>query len=915
MMPASQPRNPTLLDRSNRQEPASSTNNANARYKPQSASTDLAEASKASPQRCSDQGLSTDPFAYYNAISDTRSYQLQPQPQPHTEGSSRHDVVPEDDYGYTCRDMSCTDMVEDVGNQQQQQTRGRAVPYNLAVRLANRSNGAPLATIIEQGSYSTLNSRGSLLSVGRFPSLRGVETTSPSRTSLKLTSDADEHARLQRITEDAQLEQLLGLTQGTPKEPSYKGYGNTLPVNEPATPSVPTIPQRSQSAAYDTGESEYDASTKTVKAFFRGVLHNVRTASRTRSRSSCSSSTHDASSIPEHRQHRKEADEAVSYSQLQASETFLLGYDRPVGHGRCEKPYDVPMPSSTAIITHGFDHQNRQMDVSTAYRIPPISLDLLLLNVRPYALEPNTASVATPQLLPPPAVTHPRERSPSVRLVHPEPRDEAQSGCSTGNVFYAISTLGNTPHPLAENDCTTQASRNASFCTMSTSYSGPVVGVDIDLQHDFPHPVCRSQSTTPVAPVWFTPQMAELERQASTSESPEATQATETQPPRRSITSSALTTLLPIAAASGIVRPNYDTPKISFFSPSGSLIQPEDSSTPDTTTASEFSGSPTRTSYYGNPNAMATYTAFPPKTCLPPPRPLRPMTTPPTSSAPLPAHLRYHHNYRRPEQSQIDSTVSSTESFIVPTPAVKGCDGMMRSESIALYSRARYSYEKTRLRQHYGRCRSIASLVGDLKNEARVHKARTITAIMAHCTTSGKGRVLRKRVTADRRAAATAYVSMPRETISGAESAGEKGRRKRNVPGKRDIGLLGPLAGHALRVCFCQPFDGAGKPTHAVASESLCMSSHTISMRDESKKENSHTVVRDVETDAVLPNARVVSSTERNKDNSLADDIVRKRSVVYKGERRIADKEKHSQTRRDSFVGVGAAFRNVVVGG
>ncbi|KAL7770156.1 hypothetical protein CFE70_000089 [Pyrenophora teres f. teres 0-1] len=778
MMPASQPRNPTLLDRSNRQEPASSTSNANARYRPQSASPDLTEAAKASPQRCSDQGLRTDTFAYYDTIGDTTWSQLQPQPQPQTEGSSRHDVVLEDDHGYTCRDMSCTDMVEDVGDQQQQQTRGRAVPYNLAVRLANRSNGAPLATIIEQGSYSTLNSHGSLLSVARFPSLRAVETTSPSHTSLRLTLDADEHARLQRITEHAQLEQLLGPAPGTPKEPSCKGYGNTLPVNEPATPSVPTIPQPSQSAAYDSGEAEYDANAKTVKAFFRGLLHNVRTASRTRSRSSCSSSIHDAPSIPEHRQHRKETAGTVPYIQLQASETSLLAYDRHVGHDSCEKPYHVSMPSSSAIITHGLDYQNRHME-------------LPMLNLRPYALDSNTASVATSQLLPPPAVTHPRERSPSVRLVHPEPRDEAQHGCSTGNVFYAISTSGNPIHPLAENDRTTQASRNASFCTMSTSYSGTVVGVDIDLQHDFPHPVCRSQSTTPVAPVWFTPQMAELEWQASASESHESTQATETQPSRRSITSSALTTLLPIAAASGIVRPNYNTPKISFFSPSGSLIQPEDSLTPDTTTASEFSGSPLR-----------------------------------------------------PEQSQIDSTVGSTESFIVPAPAVKGCDGMMRSESRALYSRARYSYEKTRLRQHYGRCRSIASFAGGLKNEARIHKARMITAIMAHCTTTGKGRVLRKRVAADRRAAATA---------------------------------------------------------------------HTISTRDESKKENPHTAVREVEADGVLPNARVVSSTERNKDNSMADDIARKRSVMYKGERRITDKEKHTQTGRDSLVGVRAALRTAVV--
>ncbi|RMZ74647.1 hypothetical protein GMOD_00003713 [Pyrenophora seminiperda CCB06] len=889
-MPAPQPRNPTLLDRSNRQEPAPSTNNANARYRPP---TDLAEVAKTNPQYCLDQGLHTDPFIYYDVVKGVASSQLQPQ----AEGSSRHGVAPdddEDDHGYTCRGIPGTDMADHVGNNQhQQQTKSRAVPYNLAVRLANRSNGAPLATIVEHASYSTLNSRGSLLSVG-LPSLRAVDKTSPSHTSPKLTPDADEHVPLQRITEDAQQEQVLGPTQRTLREPLYKGYGSTLPVNEPATPSVPTFSQRPQSAAYDTGESEYDANTKTVKAFLRGVLHNVRTASRTCSRSS---SPHDAS-IPEHRQYRSETGQDIAYSRRQAPEIPPLGYDR---HG---KPYVVSVSSPRVSMMHSLDNQDKHVDVSTAHHVPTLSSQLPLLHVRPYALEPNTASVAVPQLLPLPAVTHTRERSPFVPLVRPEPRDETQNDCSAGQLFYGISVLSNTTLPLADNERTTQASRNASFCTTSTSYSGTVVGVDIDLQHDFPHPIRRSRSTTPIAPVWFTPQMAELERQASASESPQSMQATETQPPRHSITSSALTTLLPIAAASGIVRPNYDTPRISFFSPSGSLIQPEDSSATGTMSASEFSGSPTITSYYNNPNTAATYSAFPPRTCLPPPRPsLRPMTAPLTSSAPLPAHLRHYHNYRRHEQSQIDSTVVSTESFIVPAPPVKGCDGMMRSESLALY-RARYSYTKTRLRQHYGSCRSVASFGEDLKHEVRVHKARLITAIIASCTTTGKGRVHRQRIAADRRAAATAYVSMPCENTNETEDAGEKGTRKRNVPGKRDIGLFGPLAAHALRVCFCQPFDGAGKPTHAVAAESLCANSHTISMRDPSKKERLHTCVGDVEVDPVLPNARVVISTEGKQSENMTYNLARKRSVVGKGERTSIDKEKHTQAQHDSIVGV-----------
>ena len=113
-------------------------------------------------------------------------------------------------------------------------------------------------------------------------------------------------------------------------------------------------------------------------------------------------------------------------------------------------------------------------------------------------------------------------------------------------------------------------SRNASFCgTVSTSYSGAVVGVDVDLQHEFAHPVCRSRSATPV---WFTAPPAEIQGQAP---GPKVEAA------RYSVTSPALTSLLPIAAASGIVRSDYTKPTLCYYSPSGRQIERECSSTPD----------------------------------------------------------------------------------------------------------------------------------------------------------------------------------------------------------------------------------------------------------------------------------------------------------------------------------------------
>jgi hypothetical protein len=111
---------------------------------------------------------------------------------------------------------------------------------------------------------------------------------------------------------------------------------------------------------------------------------------------------------------------------------------------------------------------------------------------------------------------------------------------------------------------------NASFCgTVSTSYSGTVVGVDVDLQHEFAHPVRRSRSATPV---WFAPRTAEDHGQAPGSGVDAA---------GYSVTSPALTSLLPIAAASGIVRSDYKRRVISYYSPSGRQIQRECSTTPD----------------------------------------------------------------------------------------------------------------------------------------------------------------------------------------------------------------------------------------------------------------------------------------------------------------------------------------------
>jgi hypothetical protein len=900
MMPTSQTRNSNLQDRSNRQEPASTASIL--RYKAQAAASDLLDRANLSTQLHSMHTPHQDPFAYYKAFNNTDDSQ----------GSGKDEYVQGSYDGYTCHAIPEAGNVSDVRGQQQ--TRARVVPYNLAVRLANRSNGAPLATIVEQGSYSTLNSHGSLLSVGRLPSLRVVENASPNRTTNKVSRSLDENA-LQRIQEDTHQEQNPCATNRAREEVACKDYSMAYPVSDVATSFGSTTLLPSQLERHEVGETDYyDANNRTVKGFFRGVLHNVRAASRSRSRSS---STH--ASIIEHRRHRPETSDDSPQNKVQASETSQYSDDRS------DAPFDVPSSSLSAISTPDPDYHARNRQTSSAFSDSSAGADFPLLHRRPHVVEAQTAFETVPQLLPPLVATRSRGRAASVRLVPPEPRDAAQDGCSmgvpgfvnegsdntsAGHAFYGVSVPSNNASSLTEHDRAREASRNASFCsTMSTSYSGTVVGIDVDLQHDFAHPVRRSHSPTPVAPVWFTPQMAELERQASASESPPDTkQVLETEQPRRSINSPALTSLLPIAAASGIVRTNYDTPKISFFSPSGNLIQPEGSSTPGTTSISDFSGTPSVSTSYYNKTIPATYSAFPATTCLPPSRPsLRPMTTPPTSSAPLPAHLRHHHNYRRPEQSQIDSTIDSTiTSFLVPSPEVKGCGGIIGPESLIPNTGMRHSHERTKSRPYYRRHRSARSFAEDLKYEARFYRARLITAFITSCTSTGKGRVLRKRQVASRRAAgATSYTIMPHNRAS----ASAAGKNRRHAKNKRDEGLLGPLAGHMLRICFCQPYDGAGKPTHAVAADTLRINRHAGSMHGKTKKESPRSKV---DVDAVLPNARVVSDSGRKKNS------VRKRTTDPKSGTARQEKKpttKYTRVRSDSAVSVRVAVRTAAVGG
>lgn len=295
--------------------------------------------------------------------------------------------------------------------------------------------------------------------------------------------------------------------------------------------------------------------------------------------------------------------------------------------------------------------------------------------------------------------------------------------------------------------------------------------------------------------------MAELERQASFSESPDSIYATPMNHTRRSITSSALTSLLPIAAASGVVRANYNTPKISFYSPSGNLIQPEGSSSPEFSKSA--SSSPTRPPLYHNETKRSSaHKTLSATACSPPARPtLVPLTTLPAITAPLPSHLMHHHNYRHKERSQIDPC----ESVIESAPPVKGCGGVVRPRSSPPHTGITHPSHKTTTPRSQHRCRSTRSLIHDLRSDASFYKSRYIALA---CSPAPRRRDNRK--TLHKRPVTKGPASALRPKLNSTRAVATEQKRRAAPIHKHEKIVLGPRAGHVLRICFCQPYDGAG---------------------------------------------------------------------------------------------------------
>lgn len=428
-------------------------------------------------------------FAYYNAILNTGV----------SPGGGTNELLRDDD--------SLTSNADIIGAQEgeDQQYRGRTIPYHLAVRFANRSNGPPLSTIIEQGSYSTLNSGGSLLGASHFPSSNSTGMPSPDGAAHRGSRSLD-GSHVDRSRENTPQKHTMAHASGAYRMLSDDHqYHRIIDTTTPITSAQELL----QHPTLQISESDPANSDVRPRDVLRGLLRNVRAASRTQSRSSSLTQT----PVVNKRDSRPETNDS---SPL------------------CQVPGDCHGPKQATFLTGGDTSNAVQSLFSTTPHTPilssrPTNRKTSLTSHSVAAVEPTCqpskqpslpllkqfhTPEAIPRILATSGAWPSRDRASSVRLVPPEPRDVAcvtvTAGASTSSgrcndshsaldTFYGVSVPSDSALSLHKHDYANQPSQNASFCsTLSTSYSGTVLGVDLDLQFKTPGPVRHSSSPMPV---------------------------------------------------------------------------------------------------------------------------------------------------------------------------------------------------------------------------------------------------------------------------------------------------------------------------------------------------------------------------------------------------------------------------------
>ncbi|KAF2744052.1 hypothetical protein M011DRAFT_528603 [Sporormia fimetaria CBS 119925] len=292
-----------------------------------------------------------------------------------------------------------------------------------------------------------------------------------------------------------------------------------------------------------------------------------------------------------------------------------------------------------------------------------------------------------------------------------------------------------------------------------------VLGIDLDLQ-----PQYRGEVSRPLTPMYFGFPASKPQRTTS-----RASLALPIDARPRSVTSSALPVLLPLALATGIVQQDPAAPHLSVYSPTGRLIQAAPSPHP-----APASSMRRRVSRASEPMARPA---------------VLPLSTPPQSTVAVPKYVRLtrasgHHH---------------TRSRIVPRSSLSGSEGS--SDRTAHMDKL--SLRNTPLRD------SVMSLCSrNPLNDAQMSSAgpKFRWSAVASCTflptrllcspkinhlRSGDNKRKSHKPEAPAQPADRKRSDLDTGTLDSAQAA-----RKRSRTG------FAPLAAHTLRICFCQPWDG-----------------------------------------------------------------------------------------------------------
>lgn len=337
-----------------------------------------------------------------------------------------------------------------------------------------------------------------------------------------------------------------------------------------------------------------------------------------------------------------------------------------------------------------------------------------------------------------------------------------------------------------------QVRKQESASSMSSSYSGIVLGTDLDLlQYDYrvfnhsQYSVVSTASHTEGHP--SNPDMTSRQYD-SPAVMPQIPGLKLSQQQTKVVTSAALPALLSIALDNGLVKPDHTKPHLSFHSPTGTIISIED------------------VSRQADPDLALTVLTY---NCCARPVQLA-STTKPVSFAPLPAFFKRQLGKRR----RI-STCTHQQISDLPNHA--------------------QSYTDVVQEQCTQQCQ--------LDTTQHISKKRKLHSLLSAC---------HKRPTSKQ----TEDLNLPKtlDKTNQTNPSPPSHISKINIRGKtqtqpiKDAPNLSAHAARALRVCFCQPYDGAGKQNLA------CMSSN---QRDEHAEDDS--IARDD-----MENVRVVRVERRS---------------------------------------------------